>query len=263
MTPEELHALNNMQDMLNSLTERLATVEAANVTLTQQLTVLTVPVSAPVLPESILEPKIAAPTAFDGTAKDLRSFLVQIELMFHVNASRFTSEESKIFTVASYLTDKALAWMTPILEKPNSFSDILQSWATFKAALKTTFGPVDQASISANAIRALKQGNRRVTAFAADFNLLASDLDFNEPALMHLFRHGLADNIKDMLLNVSEPTSMLEFITVATRADQRLVEHNRDRDNRGHSVTASNFLPKTKVTPTYPDSMDIDVKIVP
>jgi hypothetical protein len=144
------------------------------------------------------------------------------------------------------------------LEKPNSFSDILQSWATFKAALKTTFGPVDQASISANAIRALKQGNRRVTAFAADFNLLASDLDFNEPALMHLFRHGLADNIKDMLLNFSEPTSMLEFITVAMRADQRLVEHNRDRVNRGHSVTAPNFPPKSPVTPTYPDSMDID-----
>ena len=87
ITPGEIAALNNMQNMLNAITERLAIVEASNVTLTGQLSALptavsSVPLMAAVPTEKISEPKIAAPKPFGGISTDLRSFLVQVELMF-------------------------------------------------------------------------------------------------------------------------------------------------------------------------------------
>jgi hypothetical protein len=275
MTPEEVENLNLMATMLTSINNRLATLEqsntelnTANAALSQLLATATSTATATAAAASETtvhaysshEPKIAPPTPFGGVAADLRPFLVQVELMFNVNSSRFTTEISKIYTVASYLTGKALAWMTPMLENPEIHQDRLKSWPLFKAALKATFGPVDQAATSANAIRNLKQGNRRVVDYAAEFQLLASDIDFNEPALMHLFKHGLADEIKTMLLNVDEPTTILDFIKISTRADLRLLEHRRDKAYSSKLYLAPPGLPAAPAAPAArsSDAMELD-----
>jgi hypothetical protein len=50
----------------------------------------------------------------------------------------------------------------------------------------------------------LHQWDRPASAYVVDFRLLACDIHWDEVALMDLFRYGLRNNVKDLLLTFHE-----------------------------------------------------------
>ncbi|KAH9263567.1 hypothetical protein BASA83_013016 [Batrachochytrium salamandrivorans] len=78
----------------------------------------TVSESAPV---STLEPKASLPDKFDGTRKNFRGFINQLELVFQLQASRYDTDRKMIAMLGTLLTGNALAWYNPYLEKPDLF----------------------------------------------------------------------------------------------------------------------------------------------
>ena len=60
---------------------------------------------------------------------------------------------------------------------------------------------------------------------AANFRLIASDIPWDEQALMEQFRLGICSDVKDLLLTFPEdPRSLTEAISRAIRCDNRLFE---------------------------------------
>ena len=55
-----------------------------------------------------------------------------------------------------------------------------------------------------NKMRLLRQEDRPASAYTADFRLLASDIPWDEQALMDQFRQGLRNDVKDLLLTFHE-----------------------------------------------------------
>ena len=91
-------------------------------------------------------------------------------------------------------------------------------------------------------MRRLRQGDRPASAYAADFRLLASDIPWDEQALMDQFRQGLRNDVKDLLLTFHEdPKSLTEAISRAVRCDNRLFERRSERQQ----------FSRTRVEPTY------------
>ncbi|KAH9268320.1 hypothetical protein BASA83_009482 [Batrachochytrium salamandrivorans] len=106
---------------------------------------------------SILEPKARLPDKFDGTRRNFRGFINQLELVFQLQESRYDTTEKKIAMLGTLLTGNALAWYNPYLENPIYSVTIFQlgqdSRRNFVRRLRNQSEQVSEARL-----RALKQG---------------------------------------------------------------------------------------------------------
>jgi hypothetical protein len=210
-----------MDPSLSSLLDRIQALELSNASLRDQLA-NTNSSSQP------HEPKVPLPEKFDGDRRHFRGFINQIELVFMINPSRYQSSASKVGVIGTLLKDKALAWFSPYLENAERYQDVLNDYPAFRCLLEDTFGEKDRALVAASKIGLLRQGNRPAASYASDFRQLASDLTWNDSALIHQFRLGLSSQVKDMLVHHPQPSTLDEMISLAISVDNRLFEHRQE-----------------------------------
>ena len=55
--------------------------------------------------------------------------------------------------------------------------------------------------------------------YATEFQNLACNVDWNDKALIHQFRYGLKDNVKDLLLTMPRADLLEQFIAQAIACD--------------------------------------------
>ena len=106
----------------------------------------------------------------------------------------------------------------------------------------------DQSVASTEAAKQLmyiQQGKSSVVDYAISFRTLAAVSEWNEPALVSAFHHGLSDCVKDGLASVGCPSNLESLISHAIRLDNRLRERQRD-------VTSSGKSPDAAVQPWFP-----------
>jgi hypothetical protein len=97
-------------------------------------------------------------------------------------------------------------------------SQVLENFDTFISEFQANFSDTNSVRTAINKIRRLRQGDRRTSVYAADFRLLACDIPWDEATLMDLFRYGLRNDVKDLLLTFhEEPKSLIEGISRAVR----------------------------------------------
>ena len=254
---------------LQQLLQRMAALEEENRTMRQQgsrleqenqhLRSFTPPL---VQPSASNLPKVSLPDKYDGNPKGFRGFVNQLNLVFVLNESRYSTDRIKIFTLGSLLIGRALSWFNPYIEHPESYANVFSSYGNFIATFRATFGPVDPAITAANEIRRLNQGKGSASSYASTFVQLAADLGWNDAALISQFRSGLNNEVKDMLVYHDYPTSLDQAISVAVRCDRRLYENRLEQRSRGGYAPAT--APRHAVTSTPvpalsgPTPMDID-----
>jgi hypothetical protein len=226
----------SIEQMINTMNLRLSNLEMQNQQLIGQnqelltknhdlASKVSVMESKPrTLSTTTLTPKVKLPDPFDGSRTKLRGFLNQLELVFRLQPDRYRPEDAKIFTCVTLLVEKALAWFNPIMERPELYAKQLNDWTSFKTSLTTHFGDLDKAVTASNAIRRLVQGSRSASVYAAEFQELAADLDWNDSALRSQFHEGLAQKIKEMLLGYPETINLSSCIDIAIRSDNRYRE---------------------------------------
>lgn len=180
------------------------------------------------------EPKILLPERFNGDRKKYRGFINQIELVFMINPNRYHTDALKVGCIGSLLSDKALAWFTPFLEQPRKYTEVLNNYQEFRTLMDDTFGDKDRSIVAASKIQKLRQGKQPASSYAAEFRQIAADLTWNDSALIHQFRLGLRDDVKDMLLHHDYPKTLLEAINLAIQVDNRLYEHRQERNSIGN-----------------------------
>jgi hypothetical protein len=94
--------------------------------------------------------------------------------------------------------------------------------------LQDTFDEHDRSLLAATRICKLRQGSQSVSFYASEFRRLASDLKWNDSALVHQFRSGLNDEGKDMLLHHPYPMTLGDAISLAIGVGNRLFEHRQE-----------------------------------
>jgi hypothetical protein len=210
-TPEEIRALQ----------EQLARLQLEN----QQLRAQSVPTPTPVT----REPKLKLPDPYDGNRGRYRAFVSQCRLIWTAHATRYPDDQAKIILLLSLLTGAAAQWATPLMEHPEALTNLDVFLKQFAAA----FDDPDRAQSAAIAIEALKQGRRPCSIYASEFRRVATDLDWGESALVRAFYKGLSDEVKDRLSYALElPTSINDYIELATRLDQRQHERQWERSRQ-------------------------------
>jgi hypothetical protein len=171
----------------------------------------------------VKEPKISLPAKFDGSRAHFRGFNNQVRLVIQTDSSR-------VGLVGTLLTGPTLSWFAPLLE---ANSPLLNNFEEFIKEFKACFGDTDSVKTAINKIRTLRQGDQPTLTYAANFRLIASDIPWDEQALMEQFRSGLREDVKDLLLTFPEdPKSLIEAISRAIRCDNRLFERRFERQQQ-------------------------------
>ena len=214
MTAMDIIPSSSNSNVLQELSDRLKALETENRLLRQQPR------------NSAPEPRVALPEKFNGDRRKFRGFLNQVELLFMLNPNCYFSDPLKVGLIGTLLTEKALNWFSPILERSDA---MLDDYKVFREALIASFEEPDKSIIAATKIRNLSQGSLPVFNYASEFRLLAASLDWNDAALIHLFRVGLNEEVKDLLLHHEIPNSLESMINLAIIIDNRLYEHRLEK----------------------------------
>jgi hypothetical protein len=122
-------------------------------------------------------------------------------------------------------------WFEPILhEAGNNSRDrcsertrrILGSYKEFKKALGQVFGQIDERKTAAEKIARLKQ-TTSVTLYIAEFQTIASSLDWDDDALEDKFLEGLKQEVRRALIYYTEePENLDELFERVQRIDNEL-----------------------------------------
>ena len=177
---------------------------------------------------SHVEPQVSLPSKFDGGRERCRDFVNQVRLIFRLQPARYPDDRTKIGFIGTLLTGTAAAWFSPHFEAD---LEIMSNLELFLEGLEEAFGDLDRASVAANKIRRLRQGQNSVSEYAAAFRRICSDLEWGEGAFVDQFRWGLRDEVKDLMLTIAVPKSLPEAIKSAVACDVRLMERKGERRN--------------------------------
>lgn len=232
----------------------------------EQLQVASAPIHVPApeanpAPQTPKEPRVSLPEKFSGDRTKLRDFVNQIRLVFRLQPQRYSTEEIQVGFIGTLLTGTALSWFSSLLEKN---SPLLANLDQFLEELSRTFGERDRALIATTKLRSLQQRSRPASTYVAEFQQIACDLDWNDTALITMFRWGLRDDIKTLLLNLPKPVTLSEAITQAIDCDNRLFEQRQERRLLFGSYRADYAAPahQTPSSTSTSEPMQIDASKV-
>jgi hypothetical protein len=140
-------------------------------------------------------------------------------------------------------------------------SPLLADLDQFLEKFNRTFGERDRTLIVTTKLQTLQQRSRPTSAYVAEFQQLACDLDWNDMALITKFRWGYCDDIKTLLLNLPKPTTLSKAITQAIDYDNWLFEQRQEQRLLFGSYRADYTAPtrQTSSSTSTPKPMQIDI----
>ena len=107
---------------------------------------------------------------------------------------------------------------------------IRSNWGEFVIELDKLFGELDMAQASERALRSLKmQENHHINKFMIEFAEHTAFTGWNDVALYGKFYRGLAERIKDQLLNFDCPPTLEKLKIDALKCDNRYWEQQHEK----------------------------------
>jgi len=174
---------------------------------------------------SAKDPKISMPDKFDGNRRKFRGFVNQVKLVFQLLPDTYHTDKIKIGFIGTLLSGPALDWFAPLMDKS---SPLLSNMVDFSTQFEASFGDTDKARSAAIKIRNLQQGNRPASFYSSEFQQLASDLSWDDAALMEQFRYGLQGEVKDLMISFHNPVDLNAAVTLSICCDNRLFERRQE-----------------------------------
>ena len=215
-------------------------------------------VSASIPRNMAKEPKASMPDKFDGTRSNFRGFVQQVRLYLRLYPFRYPDGFTQVAFIGTLLSGSACSWFAPLMEKD---SPILYDLEAFIRRLTATFGDSDRERVAERKIQGLRQGSRSAAIYAADFQQLTCDLEWNDKAFMTQFRYGLKDDVKNLLITMPQADSLEELMSQAITCDNRLFELRQERrwsyNNIYQGATSLSSRPSEERL-TKPEPMQID-----
>lgn len=209
-------------------------------------------------------PKVAVPTAYDGTRSKLRQYITQCEIYIRMNYPAFTSEDQKVLWAGSYLQGTAYGWFSPLLsdylenteaKREDETNTIFGQHAEYVRQITRMFNNVDEEARAERALESLRQ-TKGVTQYVGEFQLLNGRVDWDDRALLARFYAGLKDEVKDDIVRGGKPTMLQDMIDKAIDIDTRLYERRMER--RGQSDLSHHRRPHQQRGNDRWDPMEMD-----
>ncbi|KAJ4982496.1 reverse transcriptase domain protein, partial [Stagonosporopsis vannaccii] len=172
---------------------------------------------------------VAKPDLYKGDRQKLDEWLLQWDLFFTFQGQN-VPEVQRVTLMASHMRDQALKWIKPFIqqytagEAPDEVDEWMRDSDRFKDKIRTIFGVINEPSVARRKIQHIQQ-RQSAADYAADFQQLAANTDWDDTALMTMFRQGLKPRVKEELMRTGASLETLDDLIKETiEIDNRLYE---------------------------------------
>jgi hypothetical protein len=203
-------------------------------------------------PKSI---KVNPPEVFSGDRSRAKPWAVQIANYIFLRPEEFHGGEwAKIFFALSYIRGgTAGVWAEQVMEvchrydpnrddvnnpqtgrrEPPPWPLLVTNMDALIMAFGQRFGDPNEKENAQIKLMGLKQGNRTVAEYLADFNSLVHLTNFDNDALILCFRGGLDRRIVSQIYwnNIPVPSTLERWQTLALAYDQNRIQHEGMRNS--------------------------------
>ncbi|KAM9651008.1 retrotransposon-derived protein PEG10 [Trichechus inunguis] len=191
------------------------------------------------------------PEKFDGNPDMLAPFMAQCQLFMEKSTRDFSVDRVRVCFVTSMMTGRAARWASAKLEQSNY---LMHNYPAFMIEMKHVFEDPQRREAAKRKIRRLRQGMGSVIDYSNAFQMIAQDLDWNEPALIDQYHEGLSDHIQEELSRLEVAKSLPALIGQCIHIERRLARAAAARKPR--SPPRALMLPHSsghhQVDPTEP-----------
>jgi hypothetical protein len=167
--------------------------------------------------------KVNPPEIFTGKREMTLHFLSQCRLVFKSKPS--ISEAQKIVYACSFLHGHAFTWYSH-LEVTNV---TIQNFEEFTQLLINAFGETDSEEKAKIALKKLRQ-TKSCAMYSSEFNRLVAIIGYSDQKiLIDIYKEGLNENVKDLLLTMPIRYTVNEYQKDAITCDERLFNHEQSK----------------------------------
>jgi hypothetical protein len=201
-----------------------------------------------------------APVAFDGNIRKALRWLHSVKAYFTINTAVYSTDEKKVVTALAYMTEgTAASWSDTFYQVCEGRTARYGTWADFEKEFREMFIPANASIVALNKIQKLKQLQKSLTSYIAEFHSLVVVANVKEShVLIHMFNLGLNDDLLRAIHLMGEiPTDFDKYITTVTKIDSNI--------NRGKTTIAltntnryHHYCPQPKSQKKDDDAMDVD-----
>lgn len=174
------------------------------------------------------------PGLFDGNRRNLKTWLLQWDLYWHVNNHIELADQGPI--AAGHLTGEALASIMPQLERymDSNVEDagntkMFEDWTTFKKYLQLIFSDHTTKTRAEQNIQKLRQTGS-VADYTNKFKQYETQLEWDDAALQRMYRQGLKPQVREELARTGQLVDSLgSLVRESIRLDEMLFQLELER----------------------------------
>uniref|UniRef100_A0AC11EC34 Paternally expressed 10 n=1 Tax=Ovis aries TaxID=9940 RepID=A0AC11EC34_SHEEP len=159
------------------------------------------------------------PEKFDGNPDMLVPFMSQCQLFMEKSTRDFSVDRVRVCFVTSMMTGRAARWASAKLERSHY---LMHNYPAFMTEMKHVFEDPQRREAAKRKIRRLRQGMGSVVDYSNAFQMIAQDLDWNEPALIDQYHEGLSDHIQAELAHLEVAKTLSALISQCIHIERRL-----------------------------------------
>jgi len=166
-----------------------------------------------------------APVAFDGNIRKALCWLHSVKAYFAVNAAVYSTDEKKVVTALTYMTEgTAASWSNTFYQVCEERTAKYGTWADFEKEFREMFIPTDASIVALYKIQRLNQLQKSLTSYIAKFCSLVAVANVKEShVLIHMFNLGLNDDLLCTIHLMGEiPTNFDKYITTVMKIDSNI-----------------------------------------
>jgi hypothetical protein len=210
-------------------------------------------------------PKLSSPDSYDGKKRGrlARQWLARVLAWVELSWAAFPDERALILYMLHLLKDDAANWAQPHLQKVlNHRRGAITTVDEFIDEFGAAFDDPDAGRAAERKILELTQDStatKSTAEYTTEFRNLMADLDWDDSALIALYRRGLHWKVRELMSQrETQPRNLEGWITTATQID------NIRRENEASRPPRPSATPK-KITVTTPAPVTIkrDPKALP
>ncbi|CAJ0966905.1 unnamed protein product [Ranitomeya imitator] len=189
-----------------------------------------------VVQNSMLEPRIPIPDLFSGDRAKFLSFKNNCKLFLALKPRSSGDPVQQVKIIISLLRGDPQDWAFSLAPGDPALCDI----DAFFLALGLLYDEPNSVDQAEKKLMALCQGQDEVEIYCQKFRKWSVLTQWNECALAAIFRKGLSEALKDVMVGFPMPAGLNESMSLAIQIDRRL----RERKTVHHLAVLSEHKPE-------------------
>ena len=147
----------------------------------------------------------------------LRGWIAQLRMVIQHKPATFPNEQSKMRYKFNHLRGLALSQIMPYIQESREIG--LEDVSAFIQLLEAAFVDPNWVATAGWEMWEIKQQNTEFSQYYAEFQVIATNLDLNPPAMQIALPMGLLDEVKDPFTYSNAPDKHPAFVTICKKWD--------------------------------------------